>query len=378
MSHRQAVWTWSALAFVVVAALLGAVVDHYAHRVLRRVDASLGYTPNPEGVRQLLREMQQPTFASASEDSMRNAAGRDVFLYRAVVSTHPKVYGVPWQSLDQGEVGSCVGNAFAMGVTTALSVDHVAGKMARPPPACAVEPIYAGARTRAMLPPRATNYGGDGTYGGAAARWITGRCKDASVGGVLARDVFGQYDLRTYSVQRCKAWGRDGVPDELARLAANQRMRCVQVTTWAELCASLERGNPVAVCSQVGFDPKYGAVRDADGFKSRANKWAHAMLLWGVRHRHNGSPRDGALCQNSWGKNWISGPRWPDDQPDGSFWIDRATVEEMLRAEDSWSIGTSMEWRDLQNANWGLTNAVPAPGDPVVRVLENGNWGVAL
>jgi hypothetical protein len=29
-------------------------------------------------------------------------------------------------------------------------------------------------------------------------------------------------------------------------------------------------------------------------------------------------------------------------------------VEEMLRAEDSWAIGTSMEWRDLKNDNWGL------------------------
>lgn len=354
MSHRQRYWTFSAIGFVIFAALLGAVVDHYAHRVLRRVDASLGYVPNPEGVRQLLREMREPTFSDASPDSMRNAAGRDVFLYRAVKATHEKVYGTPWQSLDQGNVGSCVGNAFALGVTGAMSVDHIAGKMARPPPAAAVEPIYAGARTLAMLPPQAKNYGGDGTYGGAAARWITGRCKDTTVGGVLARDVFGRHDLRTYSVQRCKDWGRDGVPDELAKLAAGVRMRCVQVNTWAELAAALERGSPVAVCSTVGFEPKGGAVRDADGFKSRAGRWPHAMLIWGIRHKHNGSPRDGALIQNSWSGRWISGAVWPDDQPEGSFWADRPTTEEMLRAGDSWAIGTSMEWRDLQNGNWGL------------------------
>lgn len=353
MSHRQAVWTWSALAFVVVAALLGAAIDHYTHVFLRRVDAGFGYVPNPEGVARLLREMNQPTFSEASADSMQNATGRDVFLYRAVDKVNRSVYGVPWQSLDQGEVGSCVGNAFALGVTTALSVDHVAGKMARPPLACAVEPIYAGARTRAMLPPQSRNLGGGGTYGGAAARWITGRCKDATVGGVLGREVFGSHDLRTYSVQRCRDWGRDGVPDELAKLAAGQRMRCVQVNTWAELAASLERGSPVAVCSQVGFEPKYGATRDADGFKARSGRWAHAMLIWGIRHKANGSPRDGALIQNSWGK-WIDGPRWPDDQPPGSMWVDRRDVEEMLRAEDSWAIGSSLEWRDLNNAAWGL------------------------
>lgn len=354
MSHRQRYWTFSAIAFVAFAALIGAVIDHYTHRVLKRVDEQLGYRPNPEGVREFLRELKEPTFSQAGAESMANAAGRDVFLYRAVISTHPKVYGVPWQSLDQGEVGSCVGNAFALGVTTAQCVDHVTGKLPRPPPACAVEPIYAGARTRAALPPQQRGPAFDGTYGGAAARWVTGRCKDPSVGGVLHREVYGAFDLRNYSVQRCKQWGHDGVPDELAKLASRVRMRCVQVNTWAELAASLERGSPVVICSTVGFEPKHGAMRDQDGFKARAGKWGHAMLAWGIRHRDNGSPRDGALIQNSWGNNWISGPRWPDDQPPGSFWAERPAVEEMLRAGDSWAIGSDLEWRDLQHANWGL------------------------
>jgi len=354
MSRNQRIWTWSAIAFVIVAALLGAVIDHYTHRVLRHVDASLGYVPNPEGVREFLAELKEPTFAQAGAESMEHATGRDVFLYRAVLQVHEQVYGVPWQSLDQGEVGSCVGNAFALGVTCAESVDHIAGKLARPPPACSVEPIYSGARTRAMLPPQSRNLGGDGTYGGAAARWISGKCKDPSVGGIIHREVFGAWDLRDYSVSRCRQWGRDGVPDELAKLAASTRARCVQVNTWQELAAALERGSPVVACSGVGFEPKWGAVRDKDGFKSRVGTWRHSMLIWGIRHKHNGSPRDGALCQNSWSGRWISGPKWPDDQPDGSFWIDRPTVEEMLRAEDSWAIGTSLEWRDLKNDNWGL------------------------
>ena len=354
MSHRQRYWTFSALAFVIFAALLGAIVDHYAHRVLRTVDQSLGYTPDPEGVREFLSELKEPTFSAASAESMDNATGRDVFLYRAVDRVHRQVYGVPWQSLNQGDVGSCVANAFGLGVTTAESVDHVVGKRPRPPPACSVEPIYAGARTLAMLPPRARGPAGDGTYGGAAARWIIGRCKDPAVGGVLHREAFGPFDLREYSVSRCRQWGDVGLPAELAKRAASLRMRCVQVSTWAELCAALERGSPVAICSQVGYEPKHGAVRDSDAFKAAAGRWPHAMLAWGVRHKHNGSPRDGALIQNSWGQRWISGPRWPDDQPEGSFWSDRRNVEEMLRAGDSWAIGSDLDWRDLQNANWGL------------------------
>ena len=354
MSIPHRYWTWSAISFVILAALVGAIVDHYTHRVLRRVDEGLGYTPNPEGVREFLSELNEPTFAEAGRESMANATGRDVFLYRAVYQANQKVYGKPWHSLDQGPIGTCVGNAFALGVTTAEAVDAVVGKSAKPKPAAAVEPIYGGARTLAMLPPQSRGPGGDGTYGGAAARWITGRCKDATVGGVLHREQIGQYDLREYSVSRARDWGDRGVPAELARAASRLRMRCVQVNTWAELCAALERGSPVAICSQVGYEPKSGAMRDADGFKARAGRWGHAMLCWGVRHRANGSPRDGGLIQNSWSDNWIGGPRWPDDQPPGSFWAARPDVEAMLQAGDSWAIGTSLEWRDLQNANWGL------------------------
>ena len=56
MSIPHRYWTWSAISFVILAALVGAIVDHYTHRVLRRVDEGLGYTPNPEGVREFLAE----------------------------------------------------------------------------------------------------------------------------------------------------------------------------------------------------------------------------------------------------------------------------------------------------------------------------------
>ena len=346
-------WTWSAIAFVVTASVIGAIVDHYTHRLLTKVD-SFGYTPNPAGVQQLLRELDEPTFREAAADSMANAAGRDTFLYRAVDRVHREAYGRPWQCWDQGAAGTCVSFAFGLGVTTAEAVDHVAGKTARPPLNCATEPIYAGSRTAARLPPVTVNMGGDGSYGGAAARWITGRCKDTTVGGVLHREVFGQWDLRTYSIQRSRDWGRDGVPLELAKLAnRNHGFRCVQVTSWAELCASLERGSPVAICSQVGYGP-IPRVRDADGFLSRGSAWSHAMLCYAVRHSGNGGGRDGALIQNSWNPAWVSGGRWPDDQPEGSFWAARQDIEAALQQGDSWAIGTSLEWRDLANANWGI------------------------
>ena len=77
MSHRKTVWTFSALAFVAMAAIIGAVVDHYTHSVLRRVDNSFGYRPDPVGVRAFLQELDRPTFREAGADVIRAAKGRD-------------------------------------------------------------------------------------------------------------------------------------------------------------------------------------------------------------------------------------------------------------------------------------------------------------
>ena len=47
--------------------------------------------------------------------------------------------------------------------------------------------------------------------------------------------------------------------------------------------------------------------------------------------------RPGTLCQNSWGPNWISGPK-RHNQPDGSFWIDADVLEKRILSQgDSWA-----------------------------------------
>jgi hypothetical protein len=83
------------------------------------------------------------------------------------------------------------------------------------------------------------------------------------------------------------------------------------------------------------------------------------MVFVAVRYQRNGSPSDALLCLNSWGPNWITGPKWPADMPDGSFWVERRVVERMLAQEDSFAVGSisGFGWRDLHHGNW-LT---PAP-----------------
>lgn len=352
MSHRKAAWTFSALAFVALAAVIGAVVDHYTHRVLRRVDNSFGYRPDPVGVRTFLQELDKPTFQEAGADAVRQAKGLDVFLYRATDKAHKRTYGEPWQCWNQGNAGTCVSFAFGLGCQTALATDWLAGK-GSPPTAVATEPIYGGARTFGMGQP--TQFGGDGATGFGAARWISGKCKMPDVGGVLFRKKYGAVDLTTYSIPLSREWGSRGVPLELAKLAHQNKCYAVaQVQTWEELASALESGYPVAVCSQVGYGPT-PRQRDALGFLTRGTSWSHAMLVWGIRHQKNGGGRDGALIQNSWQTSWVDGPRWPSDQPDGSFWTSRENIETAMRQGDSWAIsGTTFEYKKLDNADWGL------------------------
>jgi hypothetical protein len=343
--------------------LLGIAVASVGYALLgaaRPIGAGqYGYLPDPVGTRQFLAELDRPTFAEAGREAMDRARGVDTFLYRFTDQAHRAKYGGPWQCWDQGDAGTCVSMAFGLGCQTALAVDWaVAGAKGEPPANVATEPVYGGSRTAGRMPPLTVNSGGDGSYGAAAARWVSGQCKTAGIGGILFREAYPDADLSQYSIRLSRQWGRTGVPSTLATKAHELRATAVaQVLTWQELCASVERGSPVVLCSTVGYGRWDGAnpVRDADGFLLRGKSWAHAMLVWAVRHQRPDDPRsrDGGLIQNSWSLRWCSGPKWPSDQPDGSFWASRADIEAALQQGDCFAIGgANFRWRELDNRVW--------------------------
>ena len=355
MTRQGRMWTWSAIGFIVFAAALGAAVQHLMHRALAVAESRFGYVPDSAGVKAFLGELEQPTFSEAGADAVAKAKGVDVFLYRNLDRAYRAAYGEPWQSLNQGNAGTCVSMAFAIGCQTALATDWASGKAAKAPLAVATEPVYGGARTAGMG--QESHRGGDGATGYGAARWISGKCKQPEIGGVLFRKKYAGVDLTEYSIPLSREWGSRGVPAALAALAYPERCYSVaQVTTWDELASALESGYPVATCSQVGYGPT-PRTRDASGFLTRGSSWSHAMVVLAIRHQANGGGRDGALVQNSWGKSWCSGPRWPDDQPEGSFWASRTDIEAALKQGDSWAIsGTTFAYRELKNADWMETN----------------------
>lgn len=305
---------------------------------------NFGYTPNPEGVEQFLRELEQPLFAQAGAEAIREAKGEDTFLYRALYKAHLARYQKPFLVGSQG-IGDCVSWGWAHGVWISQAIDWDLGRLPEPPLAPATESVYGGSRVEARNKPEGGGGWSDGSYGAAAARW----CRDW---GVIYREKVLDHDLTTYSAKRAKDWGNygNGGQGDRGKLDAEAKRHPAKyvslVKTWNEAAAAIESGYPVVVCSMVGFT----SIRDADGFCRASGTWAHCMCFIGVRY----GDRPGLLCLNSWGPTYVGGPRWPDDMPDGSFWVEKAVADRMLSAGDSFAVGSidGFGFRDLHHGNW--------------------------
>jgi hypothetical protein len=140
------------------------------------------------------------------------------------------------------------------------------------------------------------------------------------------------------------------------------------VTDFDSAAAAIEAGFPVPVASMVGF----ASVTDEHGYAKASGTWAHQMCFIAVRYAKNSTPdnptpADALLCLNSWGPRWLTyRGKFPKDQPDGSFWVDRATVNRMLSQKDSFAVGSvaGFGWRDLSND----VLAPPPPDDGPVMI----------
>ena len=368
MTQRsESSWSWSAITFVVFAAVLGTVVSRYVARLADKVEDNFGYLPNPDGTKAFLRELDQPMFREAGAEVIAGAKGADTYLYRFADRCHRQKYGKPFGPWNQGQLGSCVSFGWAMGSYVTQAVDHVSGGLAECPLKVDTSSLYGGSRTAGRMPPVSFAGYSDGSYGGAAARWVSGRCKDPNVGGILYCKKYGDTDLTNYSIDRSRSWGATGVPNALASEAHAHPAKAVALCEdWASLTAALESGMCVPICSNVGFA---SGDRDADGFCCRASTWNHCLVIISVKYaKNNGvgsatpmkNPRDGVLVMNSWG-NYVGGGKHPSDQPDGSFWITRADAESILAQGDSFVIGSvdGFRYRDLNHAEW-LQPAPPA------------------
>lgn len=303
-----------------------------------------GYDPNPRGTEEFIRSLPKPTIRDAGPDLFRHGKDdRPLLLYRALYEAYSAANpGQAWKVGAQG-IGDCVSWGWAHGADIHLAVMWCLGDSAEWHPA-ATEAIYGGSRVEA----RGVSFGGwgDGSYGGAAAKWV----RDW---GILFRREYPElgFDLSTYSASRAKDWGAygaggkddDGKADVVAKKHPIREVALV--TNFEEAARAIEAGYPIPVCSGQGF----ASTRDKDGFARASGSWAHCMCFIGVRY-----DRPGLLCLNSWGTSWVAGPKWPEDMPEGSFWVDKATVDRMLSGRDSFAVSgyKGFPYRDLKHGDW--------------------------
>lgn len=354
--------------FVGAAALLFLAVYFAVGQRHTPAGSQFGYTPDPDGNRRFLDELgNERYFAQAAPEAMRKAEEVDTFLYRSMDKAHRARYGSPFVVGRQLN-GSCVAWGAMHAVYAAESVSWDLGELAEPPLLPSTESIYGGARveiTRNGGKPYdgARPIGGwsDGSYGGAAARWL----RDF---GVIYRQPYGAIDLTTYSADREKSWGAygNGGEGDGGRLDATAKQHpckhIVAVKTWQELVAAITAGFPCTIASSQGFTST--ALASPAGLCEASGTWMHQMSVLGIRFAKNAPPEeknpvDAALILNSWGPAYIRYEgRYPADQPAGSFWARRDVMERILSQGDSWAIGRvdGWKWKDIHHGNWLMSS----------------------
>lgn len=372
MTQRKQIWTLSAIGFVVVAAMLGALVERLTNHVAAKVEARFGWQADTAGADEFVAAMgREGVFASAAPDAMAVPIGQDAYLWRSADKASRKQYGKPFAVSNQASVGSCVAHGAQHAVFLAEAAAWDAGLRAEVPLRPSTPSIYGGSRVEARGRPGDGRqpYGGfsDGSTGFHAAKWV----RDWGIVYQKPYAAFG-FDL-TNGQHLERDWGAygNGGKDDEGRFDAEAKKHPIEkvarVTTWTELVQALSSGLPVTIASNVGFQ---ASARDADGFIAANGTWPHQMCLGGLRWAKNAPPgtkhpRDGVLVLNSWGESWPpqAGGTFPADQPAGTFWITKADAERVLAAGDSWAYSTTANWQPvpIDHGNWFQPAPAPAP-----------------
>lgn len=266
-----------------------------------------------------IRDNQYPFLSQQNREIRGTGKGRCVLLWK------------PFEFVTGGElvphyqeIGDCVGHAYGLGVDVLTATQIVLkNRNERWVTKSSTEIIYAGSRVQV----------GEGKVGfedGSIGVWAAEFCRRW---GVLLRQAYldGAYDFTRYCGQTARSMGRPraGVPVELEPLCKEHPVKTsALVRTWAECRDAVANGYPVTMCSNIGFN----TVRDSEGFLHRGRRpWYHAMTIIGVDDAYR---RPGALVQNSWGPNWVTGPT-RHGQPKGSFWCDASVIDAAMQQGDS-------------------------------------------
>ena len=276
-----------------------------------------GYSPDRDATDAFLASLPKPTLAQAGPDLALDE-NRDVFLGDYLLRCDPG-----WKRGAQ-KIGSCVGWGWALSCDILACCDVL---MRNEPEVYGGRVLEASVYAFSRVEVRGQrNLGGDGSYGGAAAKAVT-KFGTLHYGVEYAGERFTDN-----SGLREKEWGRDGVPDRLEPFAAKHKVSSVAlVTDFEQAAKAIQNGYPVAVCSMRGF-----SMTMRDGYLTPMGSWAHCMMFAGVRW----SPKPALLCVNSWGDCYTGSvdPKLPAQFQRSAGWVEASTCTSMLKGEDSFAL----------------------------------------
>ena len=276
-----------------------------------------GYSPDRDGTDEFLASLAKPTLAQAGPDLALDET-RNVFLGSYLLKCDPG-----WKRGAQ-KIGSCVGWGWALSCDILAACDiHMRSEAEVYGGRVLEASVYAFSRVEVR---GQKNLGGDGSYGGAAAKAVT------KYGTLHYGLDYGGEKFSDNSGVREKSWGRDGVPDNLEKYAANHKVSSVAlVTDFEQAAKAIQNGYPVAVCSMQGF-----SMSQREGYLTPMGSWAHCMMFAGVRWK----PYPALLCVNSWGECYSGDvdKTLPVQFQKSSGWVRAETCTRMLKGEDSFAL----------------------------------------
>jgi hypothetical protein len=279
----------------------------------------MGWADLPEEVEQVMESLPIPMLSGADSDIVGSGSGKQATWWMAMRQANDKDY------ILHQTIGDCVSQGAATAVDYIRAVQIANG---HPEPHktflyTATEGIYGSSRIEVG----GGRISGDGSTGAWGAKAV-------NTYGTLLRQTYGSFDLTTYSGNRARAWGKTGLPDPLEPTSRMHLVRTVsRIRTYQESIDALVNGYFITIASNQGFGPTSGNKRDSEGFLRPSGKWAHQMALIGFDDSYR---RPGVLIMNSWGPNWVGGPKRLD-QPSGSFWCDAEVLEKnILQRGEGW------------------------------------------
>lgn len=291
-----------------------------------------GWIPRPDAVAEVSAGLNFKHFSDTPAGKATADQDTDAFLWQAFVKTNK----VLPEARNQSSIGSCVSFGTTAAVDTLIAISCTLGTSGEYHDTVQ-EAVYGGSRVQIGGGRLGS---GDGSVGAWAAKWV----KEY---GVIARGKVGAYDLSTYSVARCRQWGNSGCPKDLLEVARQHPVKAISQVGSAESARkALLSGYPIAVSSNQGFT----STRDANGFARASGNWGHCMAVIGYR-----SDKKGFFVWNSWGADWIKGPKGAGDPPEGGFWADWNTIDGMCRQGDTWAF-SDVSGFGKRRLNWFVHN----------------------